>query len=48
MLNQPSYAQQAERLRREKESEPTPAELVPELERLAGKYRNEASGPSLL
>ncbi|MBB6174213.1 glycosyltransferase (activator-dependent family) [Nocardiopsis mwathae] len=48
MLNRPSYAQQADRLRREKESEPTPAELVPELERLTAKFRGQVAARTLV
>ncbi|ASU81862.1 glycosyl transferase family 28 [Nocardiopsis gilva YIM 90087] len=45
MLNEPSYAREAQRLQREKLSEPTPAELVAELEHLALRHRDPVVGP---
>jgi glycosyltransferase (activator-dependent family) len=44
MLEDPAYREGAERLRREVLSQPSPNDLVPELERLAAEYRGRPAG----
>ncbi|MEU5884526.1 activator-dependent family glycosyltransferase [Spirillospora sp. NPDC047279] len=45
VLEDPSFAEAAGRLRAETLAEPTPNELVPVLERLTAEHRGESSGP---
>ncbi|WP_367140671.1 MULTISPECIES: nucleotide disphospho-sugar-binding domain-containing protein [Streptomyces] len=40
LLEEPAFREGADRLRREQATQPTPSELVPELEQLAARYRS--------